>query len=154
MTGEYRIQASRDEVWKALNDPAILCRCIPGCEQLELAAENQYAAKVLSKIGPVKAKFNAKVSLQDLNPPQSYTLVGEGQGGVAGFAQGRASVALDDEQTATLLRYNAEFKVGGKLAQIGSRLVAGAARKTVDEFFQNFSTIMNPAQTDEIPPAT
>jgi len=147
MTGEYRLQASRQQVWQALNDPAVLRRCIPGCEELEQADENQYTAKVLSKIGPVKAKFNAKVSLTELNPPQSYTLIGEGQGGVAGFARGSANVALAEEQAETVLRYNADFKVGGKLAQIGSRLVAGAAKKTVDQFFQNFSTLMNPPET-------
>lgn len=149
MTGEYRIQAPRNEVWVALNDPAILRQCIPGCEELELASENEYIAKVTSKIGPVKAKFNAKVSLTELNPPQSYTLIGEGQGGVAGFAQGSASVELEEDQAETVLRYNADFKVGGKLAQIGSRLVSGAARKTVDVFFQNFSTIMNPADAEQ-----
>jgi carbon monoxide dehydrogenase subunit G len=148
ITGEYRIKAPRQEVWQALNDPEILRRSIPGCDQLEKTAEQEFVAKVQSKIGPVKAKFNCKVALTNLNAPQSYTLVGEGQGGVAGFAQGSADVSLEEiDATETLLNYSAEFKIGGKLAQVGSRLVAGATRKTADQFFANFADIMNPDAT-------
>jgi carbon monoxide dehydrogenase subunit G len=146
ITGEYRIQAPRQQVWEALNDPQILRQSIPGCDSLEKASDQEFMAKVQSKIGPVKAKFNCKVSLTNLNAPQSYTLVGEGQGGVAGFAQGSADVDLEEIADAeTLLKYKAEFKIGGKLAQVGSRLVAGATRKTADQFFANFASIMNPA---------
>ena len=144
ITGEYHIQAPRPQVWDALNDPEVLRRCIPGCEQLERQSEHEFSAKVQSKIGPVKAKFNTKVSLTDLQPPHSYTLLGEGQGGVAGFGKGSAQVNLAEAQDGTLLRYTAEFRVGGKLAQIGSRLVAGATRKIADDFFANFAAIMNP----------
>ena len=152
ITGEYHIQAPRLKVWDALNDPEVLRRCIPGCEQFEQQAKNEYHAKVVSKIGPVKAKFNAKVSLTELQPPQSYTLLGEGQGGVAGFGQGSARVNLAEVQDGTQLIYSAEFKVGGKLAQVGSRLVAGATRKIADDFFANFVAIMNPEATDDSEP--
>ena len=149
ITGEYRIDAPREQVWAALNDPEILQRSIPGCEAMEQQGDGEFNARVQSKIGPVKAKFNVKVTLQNLNPPQSYTLAGEGQGGVAGFAQGSADVDLEaDGETATVLRYNANFKVGGKLAQVGSRLVAGATRKTADQFFSNFSAIVSPDQAE------
>jgi carbon monoxide dehydrogenase subunit G len=154
ITGEYRIQAPRQQVWEALNDPEILRQSIPGCDSLERTSEHEFMAKVQSKIGPVKAKFNCKVALTNLHAPQSYTLVGEGQGGVAGFAQGSADVDLEEvAETETLLHYKAEFKIGGKLAQVGSRLVAGATRKTADQFFANFADIMNPS-TDTSPSNT
>jgi hypothetical protein len=143
INGEYQIQAPRQQVWQALNDPATLQRTIPGCESLERVAENEFSAKIKSKIGPVSAKFACKIALANLDPPASYTLVGEGQGGVAGFANGSADVALDDRGQTTLLRYTAQFKIGGKLAQVGSRIVAGATRKVADEFFANFAAEMN-----------
>lgn len=146
ITGEYRIQAPRQTVWDALNDAEVLQAAIPGCETFEKESDTEYKARVVSKIGPVKAKFNSKVTLTELVPPHSYTLVGEGQGGVAGFAQGSAAVTLDEDGDATLLRYSAEFKVGGKLAQVGSRLVAGATRKTAEQFFNNFVAIVNPTE--------
>ena len=147
ITGEYQIKAPRQQVWQALNDPDVLRQVIPGCEELEKLEDNRFSAKVLSKIGPVKAKFNCKVSLTNLDAPQSYTLVGEGQGGVAGFAQGSADVDLAEAGAEeTTLTYKAEFKIGGKLAQVGSRLVAGATRKTADQFFANFAAIMNPTE--------
>lgn len=145
ITGEYEINAVREDVWHALNDPEVLARCIPGCESLEQTEDNVFAARVRSKIGPVKAKFNCKVSLTNLQVPESYTLVGEGQGGVAGFAQGSADVRLTENGSdSTTLNYEAELKVGGKLAQVGSRLVAGATRKTADQFFDNFAQLMAP----------
>lgn len=147
ITGEYHIQAPRQKVWEALNDAQILKQSIPGCDEFEQSAENEFSAKIQSKIGPVKAKFNCKVTLTNLSAPQSYTLVGEGQGGVAGFAQGSADVDLQEiSANETLLNYKAEFKIGGKIAQVGSRLVAGATRKTADQFFANFAGIMNPSQ--------
>ncbi|MFO1352979.1 MAG: carbon monoxide dehydrogenase subunit G, partial [Gammaproteobacteria bacterium] len=142
--GEYRIQAPRTEVWAALNDPEILKQAIPGCEAMEKHSDTEFTAQVRTKIGPVSAKFASKITLTDLQPPQHYKLVGEGQGGVAGFAQGSADVDLTEEGAETILRYSAEFKIGGKLAQLGSRLVAGVTRKTADQFFANFAGILNP----------
>jgi carbon monoxide dehydrogenase subunit G len=143
ITGEYPIQAPRAQVWEALNDPDVLRETIPGCETLERTGDNQFQAKIKSRIGPVSATFNCKIELTHLNPPVSYTLAGEGQGGVAGFANGTADVILDEDGPNTLLRYSAAFKIGGKLAQIGSRMVAGATRKTADEFFANFAGLVN-----------
>ena len=136
LTGEYRIANSRDKVWEALNDPDVLKRCIPGCESLERVSDTELQAKVNAAVGPVRAKFLSRISLENLNPPESYTLVGEGKAGAAGFGRGAAEVTLSEaEDGATVLRYAADFKVGGKLAQVGSRLVLGATRKTVDDFF-------------------
>lgn len=143
ITGEYRIHAPRQQVWEALNDPDILQRAIPGCESLEQVEDQEYTAKVSSKIGPVKAKFNSKISLTNLQPPQSYTLVGEGQGGVAGFASGQADVNLEEDGDETVLHYTADFKIGGKLAQVGSRLVKSASRKMADDFFAKFAALIN-----------
>ena len=143
ITGEFRIQAPRDQVWQALNDPQVLKQTIPGCEALEQVGENEFTAQVKSKIGPVRAKFNSKISLINLQPPESYSLVGEGQGGVAGFASGQADVSLAEDGDETVLSYKAEFKIGGKIAQVGSRLVAGATRKTADQFFNNFAEFIN-----------
>lgn len=138
MTGEYRIPAPRQAVWEALNDPAVLKACIPGCESLEKVGD-EMTATVVAKIGPVKAKFSGKVRLENLNPPTSYSIVGEGQGGVAGFAKGGADVALADDGSGTLLSYTAKAQVGGKLAQLGSRLVDGTAKMMADQFFSAFS---------------
>lgn len=144
ITGEYLIEAPREQVWQALNDPQVLERAIPGCESFEPAGEDVYNARVQSKIGPVKARFNCKIRLTEIDPPQSYKLVGEGQGGVAGFAQGSADVNLSESgPEQTRLEYSAEFKIGGKLAQVGSRLVAGATRKTADQFFANLTAQLN-----------
>ena len=139
MSGEYRIAAPRQAVWEALNDPEVLKACIPGCESLEKTAENEFTAKVTAKVGPVKAKFGGKVTLSDLNPPHSYSISGEGQGGPAGFAKGGATVTLEEDGGETILRYTAEAQVGGKLAQIGQRLIDGASRKIADEFFAKFA---------------
>jgi carbon monoxide dehydrogenase subunit G len=143
MTGEYRIPAPRDTVWAALNDPEILRQAIPGCQSLERVSDHELAAKVRAKIGPVAANFAGKVTLSDLDPPTSYRISGEGSGGVAGFAKGAAEVRLaEDGPEATVLRYSAKAEVGGKLAQIGSRLVQGTAKKMADEFFGTFSRLV------------
>ncbi len=141
LTGEYRIPASRERVWEALNDPAILQQSIPGCESLERSGEDGYAAAVTVKIGPVKAKFKGAVTLSDLDPPNSYTIAGEGKGGAAGFARGSARVTLAEDGGETVLAYVVDANVGGKLAQIGSRLIDGAAKKLADEFFTKFCEV-------------
>jgi carbon monoxide dehydrogenase subunit G len=142
LTGEYRIPAPRETVWAALNNPDILKACIPGCEELNKTSDTEFVARVVAKIGPVKAGFNGKVTLSDLDPPNGYTIAGEGQGGAAGFAKGGAKVRLEpvDGGSATMLHYAADAQIGGKLAQIGSRLVEGSARKLADEFFAAFAT--------------
>ena len=139
MTGEYRIPASRAQVWAALNDPEILKASIPGCESLERTGENGFAATVLAKVGPVRARFTGAVTLQDLDPPNGYTISGEGKGGAAGFAKGDAKVRLAEDGDGTLLSYEVKANVGGKLAQLGSRLIDGTAKKLADEFFSTFS---------------
>lgn len=138
MTGEYRIEAPRDLVWAALNDPDVLRACIPGCEELEKTSETTMEAKVTQKIGPVKAKFTGGVELLNITPPESYTIRGEGKGGVAGFAKGSADVHLTEEDGVTKLSYTAHAEVGGKLAQLGSRLIDSTAKKLADKFFENF----------------
>ena len=139
MTGEYRIPAPREQVWAALNDPEILKASLPGCESLERVSDQEFAATVAAKVGPVRAKFNGQVRLSDLNPPESYKISGEGKGGAAGFAKGGADVRLAEESAAvTVLSYTAKADVGGKLAQLGSRLIDATAKKMADEFFENF----------------
>ena len=147
LTGEYRIPAPREAVWAALNNPEILKACIPGCEELNKTSDTEFVARVVAKIGPVKARFGGKVTLGDLDPPNGYTISGEGQGGAAGFAKGGAKVRLEpvDGGAATVLRYSADAQIGGKLAQIGSRLVEGSARKLADEFFAAFATRVSAA---------
>jgi uncharacterized protein len=145
MTGEYRIAASRDKVWEALNDPEILKQCIPGCELLEKTSPTEMNGKVVAKVGPVSAKFGGKVTLSDLDPPNGYKITGEGSGGAAGFAKGGAVVTLAEDGDGTLLTYKVEANVGGKLAQIGSRLIDGAARKMAGEFFAKFAAVVGPA---------
>ena len=142
MTGEYRIPAPRTDVWNALNDPDVLKACIPGCESLEMTSPTEMTAAVTAKIGPVKAKFQGAVTLENLNPPESYTIAGEGKGGVAGFAKGSADVHLAEDGGDTILTYTVKAQVGGKLAQLGSRLIDSTARKMADEFFGNFSQMV------------
>jgi carbon monoxide dehydrogenase subunit G len=137
--GEYQISRARAQVWAALNDPAVLQKCIPGCETLERESDTHLHAKIVAVIGPVKAKFDTKITLENLDPPAAYTLSGESKAGAAGFGRGSANVRLQEKDGGTLLRYDAKFQVGGKLAQVGSRLVLGATRKMADEFFGNFS---------------
>jgi carbon monoxide dehydrogenase subunit G len=153
MTGEYRIPAPRDQVWAALNDPAMLKAALPGCESLEKVSDNEFAAVVVAKVGPVKAKFNGNVALSNLNPPESYTIAGEGKGGAAGFAKGGADVHLVEDGADTILRYTAKADVGGKLAQLGSRLIDGTAKKMADEFFENFRRQLTPAAPEPEPEA-
>jgi uncharacterized protein len=145
MHGELRIPAPRAEVWEKLNDPETLKNCIPGCETVEKVSDTEFAAKVVARVGPVKASFSGKVTLTDLVPPESYTITGEGSGGVAGFAKGSAKVSLDDAGAETVLRYGVQAQVGGKLAQIGSRLIDATSRKMADDFFNRFVNIMSPA---------
>lgn len=144
MTGEQRINASREAVWSALNDPEVLARCIPGCETLEKTSDNEFTATVTAKVGPVKAKFAGKVTLSDLDPPNGYTLSGEGQGGGAGFAKGGAEVRLAEDGGQTILTYKVTAQVGGKLAQVGSRLIDGTARKLAGQFFTKLDETLSP----------
>ena len=139
ITGEYRISASRVQVWEALNDPDVLRACIPGLENLDKKSDTEFAAVVTTRVGPVKVRFEGSVTLSDLDPPHGYQIVGEGQGGVAGFAKGTCQVSLGEEGEETLLRYRADAQVGGKLAQIGSRMISGVAKKTADDFFSAFA---------------
>src|SRR5690625_4153108 len=143
MSGEQRIPAPREVVWEALNNPEVLRASIPGCEELERnEADDGFDAKVRAKVGPVNARFGGTVVLSDINPPESYTISGEGKGGSAGFAKGSARVTLTEEGDATLLSYSVDARVGGKLAQLGSRLIDGTARKMANDFFTRFSEIV------------
>lgn len=154
MTGEYRIPASRQTVWDALNDPEILKQCIPGCEELNRTDEGGFEAKVTAKVGPVRAKFNGKVELSDVDPPNGYTISGQGTGGAAGFAKGGAKVSLADDGGETLLNYTVDASVGGKLAQIGSRLIDATAKKMADDFFSKFAELVGggvPAEAEAEP---
>ncbi len=146
MTGEFRIPAPRQRVWEGLNDPEILKRSIPGCQTIEKLSDTEFTAKVLAQVGPVKANFAGKVTLADLNPPQSYTIAGEGTGGVAGFAKGSAKVDLDADGGTTVLHYAVQAHVGGKLAQIGSRLIDSVARRMAENFFTRFVAAVAPDQ--------
>jgi carbon monoxide dehydrogenase subunit G len=143
MSGEYVVPRDRKTVYAALNDAEMLKKCIPGCEELTKASDNEFAATVKMTIGPVSARFKGKVRLEDLDPPNGYRIVGEGEGGVAGFAKGGASVRLSDVPEGTKLSYNAEANVGGKIAQLGQRLLAGSARKIADKFFSNFTAALS-----------
>ncbi len=140
MTGEYRIPASRERVWAALNDPAVLRQAIPGCEAIDKSSDTEMTVKLTAKIGPVNARFAGKITLSDMDPPNGYTIFGEGTGG--GFAKGGAEVTLTSDGAATILRYTAHASIGGKLARIGSRLVGGMARKMADEFFGKIAEII------------
>ncbi|EDP66228.1 Carbon monoxide dehydrogenase subunit G [alpha proteobacterium BAL199] len=143
MTGQHTIPASRQIVWEALNDPDVLKECIPGCEEIEKTGDTGFTAKVSVKVGPVKAKFSGQVTLSDIDPPNGYTISGEGKGGAAGFAKGGAKVKLEDAEggSATVLSYEVNASVGGKLAQIGARLIDSTAKKYANDFFAKFSEI-------------
>ncbi len=138
MNGEVELAASRETVWAKLNDPEVLKACIPGCELLDKNSDNEFQAIATVKVGPVKARWKGKVRLSDLDPPNSYRISGEGEGGVAGFAKGGAKVSLTEKEGGTLLHYDVEAQIGGKLAQLGQRLINSAAKKTADDFFQKF----------------
>ncbi|MFT4000093.1 MAG: carbon monoxide dehydrogenase subunit G [Rhizobium sp.] len=143
MTGEERIAAPRDAVWAALNNPDILKQCIPGCQSLERVSPTELTATVKLKIGPVSASFNGEVTLSNINAPESYTISGEGKGGIAGFAKGGADVVLKEDGDETILQYEAKAQVGGKIAQLGSRLVDSSAKKLAQQFFADFTAAIN-----------
>lgn len=153
MTGEYRIPAPRQKVWEALNNPDILKQCIPGCETIEKQSDTEMTATVRAKVGPVSARFGGKVTLSDLDPPNGYRISGEGTGGPAGFAKGGATVKLSDDGDGTRLNYSVEANVGGKLAQIGSRLIDATARKMADDFFAKFAAVVGAGAAAPAPAA-
>ncbi|MGB7481613.1 MAG: carbon monoxide dehydrogenase subunit G, partial [Burkholderiaceae bacterium] len=152
MKDEIRLEASRAVVWEALNDPDVLKACIPGCETLEKVSDTEFVSLVVVKVGPIKAKFSGKVTLADIVPPTGYRLIGEGQGGVAGFAKSDITVELVEEGPAqTLLRYGVSANIGGKIAQLGARMIDSTARKMADQFFTSFrAAICAPAADDDV----
>jgi len=156
-SGEYQIAANREVVWQALNDPEVLGACIAGCQGVNAIDDEHFDVKVKAKVGPVSAVFQAQLTLHNLVPPESYSIDGQVKGGAAGFAKGSADVALQeagDDGEATLLTYTVKANVGGKLAQVGSRLVDGAARKMADDFFAAFSSRLSPATEEATEEAT
>jgi uncharacterized protein len=153
MSGSQLVPASQQKTWEALNDPQILKECITGCEGIEKVSENEYQVTLTAKVGPVSAKFKGRMVLADLNPPTSYSISFEGQGGAAGFAKGSAKVSLAPEDSGTRLSYTVSAQVGGKLAQIGSRLIDGAAKKMADDFFAAFVARLTPAEAASNPAA-
>jgi carbon monoxide dehydrogenase subunit G len=146
MTGEVALPADRATVWAALNDPDILRRCIPGAQALEKISDTEFQATAKVAVGSVKATFKGRVTLSEIDAPNGYTIAGEGQGGVAGFAKGGARVRLADAEGGTRMTYEVEATVGGKLAQVGGRLINGVAKKYADEFFDNFAKALSPAE--------
>ncbi len=150
MTGDRRIPASREAVWAALNDPAVLKACIPGCESLERTLEGDLVATAGIKIGPISARFSGRVQLLDLDPPNSYRIAGEGQGGVAGFAKGGATVQLSEEGAQTLMHYDVKAQVGGKIAQLGARLIDATAKQMADAFFNRFVVEVSATPPDTV----
>ena len=155
MSGEQLIPASQQDTWDALNDPQVLKACVPGCEAIDHIAGNEYQVQMVARVGPVSAKFKGRLTLSDIKPPNSYSIAFEGQGGPAGFAKGGAQVRLTPQGEQTRLAYDVKASVGGKLAQIGSRLVDAAAKKVADDFFRNFTLRLSPegAEEDTIVPA-
>ena len=161
MKGEQLIPAPQQTVWNGLNDPATLKACVPGCEEIKPVGDNEYTVLMVARVGPVSAKFKGRLMLSDIKPPTSYALAFDGQGGAAGFAKGGATVKLSTQGEGTVLAYDVKANVGGKLAQIGSRLIDAAAKKVADEFFGNFvrkftgetdedqTVISSPAKKDE-----
>jgi len=144
MKGEVMLPADRAAVWAALNDPEVLKRCIPGAQELEKLSDTEFQASVRAAVGPVKATFKGRVVLSEIDAPNGYTISGEGQGGVAGFAKGGAKVRLAEAEGGTLMTYEVEANVGGKLAQLGGRLINGVAKKYADEFFDTFAKTLAP----------
>ena len=153
MTGTQHIDSPRDVVWAALNDVEVLRQSIPGCQSIEKVSDTEMNAKATLKVGPVKAAFTGKVTLSDLDPPNGYTITGEGSG-AAGFAKGSAVVRLVEGGGATTLNYQVKAQVGGKLAQLGSRLIDATAKKLTAEFFEKFGEAVAPPETDAAEPAT
>ncbi len=151
MSGEYRIPAPRENVWAALNDPQVLRETIPGAESVEKIADDEFEAVAKAKVGPVSARFKGKVKLTDIDPPNGYTINGEGNGGAAGFAKGSAKVHLADDNGVTVLTYTVNAQIGGKLAQIGQRFIDSTASKLADEFFGNFSAALGGAKVEATP---
>ncbi|MEH6633422.1 MAG: carbon monoxide dehydrogenase subunit G [Halopseudomonas aestusnigri] len=145
---EQNINASRETVYAALNDPEILQQCIPGCETLDKTSETDMTATISLKVGPVKVKFKGTVELSNLNPPESYTITGEGKGGPAGFAKGGADIKLIEQKDGTLLQYTVNVNIGGKLAQLGTRLIDSTARKLSGEFFEKFGELVETENTN------
>jgi carbon monoxide dehydrogenase subunit G len=143
MNGSQRIEASQDQVWAALNNPDVLKQCIPGCQSLEMTTANEMVAAVTIKIGPVKATFSGKVALLDIDPPNGYRITGEGSGGVAGYAKGGAKVWLVPDGDGTVLHYEVDSQVGGKLAQLGGRMIDSVAKKLAGEFFSAFGAALD-----------
>ncbi len=153
LNDEIRIEAPREQVYAALNDPQILKKSIPGCQRIEQISKTELTATVVAKVGPIKATFKGKVMLSDLNPPESYTISGEGTGGAAGFAKGGAKISLEDDGGATILRYEVQADVGGKLAQLGGRLIEGTAKKLAGDFFNSFSEAVTGPAEEGVPGA-
>ena len=143
MRGEVLLPAARDVVWSKLNDPEVLKACIPGCQTLERTSDTSFSAAARLKIGPVAATFKGNVGLSNIDPPNGYRIAGEGEGGIAGFAKGGADVTLADAEGGTLLTYDVQANVGGKIAQLGSRLIDSVAKKTADTFFVNFAAAVS-----------
>ncbi|MBO6555827.1 MAG: carbon monoxide dehydrogenase subunit G [Pseudomonadales bacterium] len=145
LSQRVRIPVSTEQVWRALNDPSVLQQCLPGCQLFKSTGDNEFEVAVQAKVGPVKATFEGAVELSDVYPPVSYKISGSGKGGVAGFAKGAADVSLEatEDGGGTLMSYKVSASVGGKLAQVGSRLVTGAARKMADDFFSNFVRLLS-----------
>ena len=149
MSGEYKINASREKVWAGLNDPEVLKQSIPGCDEIEQTSDTSFTAKVTAKVGPVKAKFAGAAELTDIDAPNGYRISGEGKGGAAGFAKGGANVKLEEDGDGTLLKYEVDAQVGGKLAQLGARLIDGTAKKMASQFFENFAEVVTDGDTGE-----
>lgn len=153
MSGEYKIEAPREKVWAALNDPQVLKQSIPGCDEIEQTSDTSFTAQVTAKVGPVKAKFSGAVELTDIDAPNGYRISGEGKGGAAGFAKGGANVSLEEDGGGTLLKYEVDAQVGGKLAQLGARLIDGTAKKMASQFFENFAEAVTEGGDDAAAPA-
>jgi carbon monoxide dehydrogenase subunit G len=149
MTGQQVVPLSQSRTWDALNDTAVLKSCIPGCETLEQVADNQYQLTMTSRIGPVSARFKGLMTLENMDPPRGYTMTFEGQGGVAGFAKGQAAVTLEENAEGTVLSYSVKAMIGGKLAQLGARLIDGVARKLSDDFFKCFNARVSAPPSDK-----
>jgi carbon monoxide dehydrogenase subunit G len=149
-SGEYRIGAPMQKVWQALNDPELLARCIDGCESMEKTGDDAFQARIKARVGPLSALFTADLKIVDPDPPRAYTLEGAVKGGPAGFGKGEAKVALAEEGAATVLRYDVEGSVGGKLAQVGQRFIDGVGRKMADDFFAKFGEAVAPGEVEAV----